>query len=211
MKTEINQLPLELCETVISALREVPKNVQLYWARNKEMLVKALNQIKDFEPVTFPDSPAYLLPATKAVMRKILWRKRLIDTHDCDHFERCIIKHQPPQPECLVRSIHVNVELNTNELFDELGVKHANDFASSAFSYSQIVSLTERHKDEKKKGSILFYEGANYFPLMLPTGNVEFMSFRSRRPNGKHAGWRGWFMGSDPYFRKGKLLLREKI
>ncbi len=209
MKTEIDQLPLELCQTVISALRELPQNVQLFWARNEELLVEHLNKVIDFEPVTFPDSKPYFLPAVRATTRKVLWKKRLIDGASYDEFDRCVLKHQPPQPDCLIKSVHINITLQPNELFQELGIKSANDLASQAFSYSQICSILNHHKNEKKKNGVLFFEGYNFFPLMLPTGEVEFVGAFSKKPWLVHAGWRCYFGGKDPNFCKGKLLLRQ--
>lgn len=211
MKIKIDQLPLELCQTLLSAIGKVPQNVQLFWARNEELLIDALNKVKDFEPLTLSPKPPYLLSETKAITRGILWRKRLVDKFYADEFVEKIPKNLSDQPACHVGSYHINVNLKAPELFQELGIESANDLAHCAFAYSQITSLVGRHRGGKEKNSTLFYQGSNYFPLLLPTGEVEFMSFVSRQPFRTHVGWRGWFMGDVPYFQKGKILLKESL
>lgn len=211
MKTEIDQLPIELCKTLLSVVEDLPSNVQLFWARNKELLEDTLNRVRAFEPVTFPDSEPYRLPAIKATTRKILSKKGLMRKMQGEEFTRCVLEHQPPQPACLLQPCDLHVDLRGRELFKELGIDSADNLASNAFSYSQIVAVLARHSDEKKKGGIVFYERTTYFPLMLPTGKVEFVGFLSRKPWGTHTSWQGYFAGAEPsMFSKGRLLLRVK-
>lgn len=205
----MDQLPIELMVTLLSVVEKLPKNLQVYWARNEELLLEALNKVKEFEPLTRSPLKPYILPETKETTRGILWRKRLIDRISGDDFFQKISKEYSVQPQCSITSLHINVNLRAAEFFEELCINSANDLASNAFSYPQIVSLCARHTGGEEKKTILFYEGANYFPLLLPTGEVEFISFFSRRAWRKHTGWRGWFVGNEPFFGKGQLLLNN--
>lgn len=207
MKKEIDQLPLELCEVILAAIRKTPKNVQLYWARNEDVLFQMLNKVKDFEPLTLSDREPYLLPATKETTGTVLWRKGYIETIFLPEFSKAVPEKCLSEPACSVQAHHINVGLRIVEIFEELGVSSIDDLASRAFSYSQIVSFLNCHKDEKEKDNALLYRGHNYFPLLSDNGKVDFVCFYWK----DHSRWRGFFMNVDKYFYKGTLLLKKVL
>ena len=212
MKIEIDQLPIELCKKMLDVVSRLPKNVQLFLARNEDIILKSFEKLKDFEPVTFPDRDMYVLPATRSTTRKALWRKGFFESHLISDFAKCTPKHEPPQAECLIKPYNINISLYSNELFAELGVASASDFGSNAFSYSQIASLLSCHKEKGNKDGLLLYRGASHFPLMLPTGEVKFITFQFlKRVNSKYRRWTGFFHGNTPYFWPGRLLLSQTI